>query len=211
MKARVILLCLISVAVIACITINVYFPEAAIKDLSEQIEEEVARQAGAETAATEPTPTPLPEVDTQSQVWFHSELPATGGFSLFGGSVAWAQDVPAPEVSNPAIRRIIDSRAARLEALNGLKARGIVGENNQALVEVRSLDGVTDLRERAQVQRLVKDENADREQLFKEIAAAKNVDLSQLPRVRETYAATIRSKARKGDWIQLPDGTWTQK
>ena len=31
--------------VLACVTINVYFPEAAVKDLSEKIEDAVAREA----------------------------------------------------------------------------------------------------------------------------------------------------------------------
>ena len=88
---------------------------------------------------------------------------------------------------------------------------GVVGENNEGLVEIVKLDAVKDLRERAEVQRVVKAENADREQLYKEIAAAENVDLAQLPRIRETYAETMRNKARAGDWIQLPDGTWKQK
>ncbi len=44
----------------ACVTINVYFPEAAVKDLSEQIEEEILQQAAEErgaTAAEEAPPT----------------------------------------------------------------------------------------------------------------------------------------------------------
>ncbi len=44
----------------ACITINVYFPEAAVKELSQQIEEEVQKKAAGEpTPAPEPTPTPV--------------------------------------------------------------------------------------------------------------------------------------------------------
>jgi uncharacterized protein YdbL (DUF1318 family) len=207
MKARVLLVGLALLAALACITINVYFPEAAIKDLSEQIEDEVARQAGDEQPEPQPTPTP----SESDQTWFFDEsLQGPAGFSLLGGSVAYAQEVAAPEVSNPAIRKIIESRAARLEALNALKSNGVVGESNQALVAVRSLDALP-LRERAQAQRLVKQENADREQLYKEIAAAKGVDLSQLPRIRTTYAETLRSKARRGDWIQMPDGKWLQK
>ena len=87
----------------------------------------------------------------------------------------------------------------------------MIGENNRALVEVRNLEAVQGLRERADAQKLVKDENADREQLFKEIAAAKNVDLAQLPKIRATYAETLREKAKPGDWMQLPDGSWVQK
>ena len=61
------------------------------------------------------------------------------------------------------------------------------------------------------MKRLLRAENADREQLFKEIAAAQNVDLSQLPQIQKTYAETLRETARPGDWLQLEDGSWQQK
>ncbi len=196
--------------VAACITINVYFPEAAVRELSQQIEEEVQR-----TAAGEPSPAPDPEA---------TPTPAAepgGGTSesllsyilSLGATTAYAaeDEVAPPEITNPAIRKIIDSRATRLGAVNDLKAKGVVGESNQALLVVRNLDAIQGLKERADAQKLVKDENADREQLFKEIAAAKNVDLAQLPQIRATYAETLRENAHPGDWIQLPDGSWVQK
>ena len=49
------------------------------------------------------------------------------------------------------------------------------------------------------------------ERMFQEIAAATGVDLSQLPRIQETYAAPLRQNAPRGDWIQLPDGRWETK
>jgi len=202
MRSWLALITLSLLVLVACITINVYFPEEAIKDLSEQIEAQVEQQAAGEAAPVEPTPTPA----------------AAGGSPLaallsLGATNAWAgeEEVAAPEISNPAIRTIIASRAARLSALNGWKASGVIGENNQGLVEARSLDSVPGLKERADVQRLIRDENADREQLYREIAAAKNVELSLLPKIRETYASTLRDKARLGDWIQQPDGAWVQK
>jgi uncharacterized protein YdbL (DUF1318 family) len=198
-----------ALALVACITINVYFPEAAIKDLSEQIEEQVEREA----AGQEAPPPGQAGTGTSPQA---RRQGAAGEIVLallsFGARPAWAEDeVPAPGITNPAIRQIIASRATRLEALNRFKAAGVIGESNVALVEVRDLDAVGNLRERAEVQRLVKDENADREQLFREIAAAESVDLSQLPRIQQTYAETLREKARAGDWIQLEDGSWVQK
>jgi len=195
-------LCLALLTLAACITVNVYFPEAAVKDLSEKIEQEVRRQA-AEDTSQPAAPEERPGEPGAGLAWVSW---------LTGASPAWAQSqVPAPEVTNPAIRKIIASRAARLGELNRYKSLGVVGETNQALVEVRNLDSLPDLRQRAEAQRLVRDENADREQLFREIAAAENVDLSQLPRIRQTYAETLRQQARTGDWIQLPDGTWRQK
>ena len=194
----------------ACITINVYFPEAAVKELAQQIEDEVQRTAGSAsspTPAPEPTPTPVAEPAAGAPESLLSWVLSLGATTAYA-----AQDeVAAPEITNPAIRKIIDSRAARLAAVTDLKAKGVVGESNEALLVVRNLDAIQGLKERAEAQKLIKDENADREQLFKEIAAAKNVELAQLPQIRTTYAETLREKAHPGDWIQLPDGSWAQK
>jgi len=188
---------------LACVTINVYFPEAAIKDLSKQIEDQVQKEAAKQQPSSE---TPAPPA---------SGNPKGGSASLLdlvlGATPAFAQEVAAPEVSSPAIRKIIESRAARVAQLDAFKTQGVIGESNRALLEPRSLDKLADLKARAQVQQLVKAENADRDALFKEIAAAKNVDLAQLPKIQETYAATLRDNARPGDWIQTPDGAWKQK
>ncbi|HSN57172.1 MAG TPA: DUF1318 domain-containing protein [Candidatus Sulfomarinibacteraceae bacterium] len=194
----------------ACITINVYFPEAAVKELAQQIEDEVQRKAAGEPSPTpvaEPTPTPMAEPAAGAP-----ESLLSWALSLGATTVYAAEDeVAAPEITNPAIRKIIDSRAARLKAVNDLKAAGVVGESNQALLVIRNLDAIQGLKERADAQKLIKDENADREQLFREIAAAKNVEIAQLPQIRTTYAEALRDNARPGDWIQLPDGSWTQK
>ena len=206
----------------ACVTINVYFPEAAVKDLSEKIETAVAREAA---AAEEPG-----DSGDSGDSGDASE-PTTGGASGPGGggwqrsaeialgtvlhwlgpAEALAQgDVAAPEISNPAIRKIIASRGERAPRLDAMKARGVLGENNQALVEVRDLSALP-LQERAAVQKLVREENADRERMFEEIAAATGTDLSQLPQIQRTYAETLRQRARAGEWIELPDGQWKQK
>jgi uncharacterized protein YdbL (DUF1318 family) len=192
----------------ACITINVYFPEAAVKELSQQIEDEVQKKAAGEaTPVPEPTPSPVAQSNGGASESLLSCILSLGATTAYA-----AQDqVAAPEITNPAIRKIIDSRAARLDAVNALKAKGVIGESNQALLVIRNLDAIQGLKERADAQKLVKDENADREQLFKEIAVAKKVDLAQLPQIRATYAETLREMAHPGDWIQLPDESWVQK
>jgi len=106
-----------------------------------------------------------------------------------------AGDVPEPGITNPAIRKIIEARRARLPEINRFKAKGAIGENNRALLEIRTLDALSDLRDRAMAQKVVKAENSDRERLFREIAAAEGVDMAQLPRIRETYAETIETTA----------------
>ena len=207
---------LTALAVAACVTINVYFPEAAVKDLSERIEDAVAREAeeGGAEAAAEPEGEGAAGSGLVSRLRSGFEIAVGTALHVLGPAPAYAQPPPSsvaePEISNPAIRRIVQSRAARVNQLNRYKSSGALGENNKALVQVRDLNALP-LQERAAVQKLVRDENADRDRMFKEIAAATGVDLSQLPRIQETYARTLREKARRGDWIQLEDGRWDQK
>ena len=194
-----------------CVTVQVYFPAARIQNLSEQIEAEVQRKAGTMTPeATAPAAAPASSEATPPEEKPRAELGILE--TLLGFRVAHAaDDVPAPDVSSPAIRALIDSRAARVAELNRYKTDGLVGENNQALVEARGLQDVTDLALRAAVQRLIEAENKDRRLLFEEIAAAEGVDRSQIPRIQQTYAQTLRGHARPGDWIQEADGTWGRK
>ncbi len=206
-------LLLAAFAVLACVTINVYFPEAAVKDLSEKIEDAVEREAAASEEGETSAGTGDESASLEDASWLRSAFAAAVGTALsLTAPAAYAEtdEVAAPEITNPAIRKIIQSRAARVRELNGYKGSGAVGENHQALVEVRRLDALA-LQQRAAVQKLVRAENADRERMFKEIAAATGTDLSQLPQIRTTYAATLRQKARRGDWIQMPDGSWRQK
>jgi uncharacterized protein YdbL (DUF1318 family) len=189
-------------AVMACVTINVYFPEARIEEISEKIESEVRKEAEEEQNQEEQQEPQESETTSSSS----SLLDV-----LLGATPAMAQEVPSPEVTNPAIRQIIDSRAGRFPKLVPFFDSGAIGENNKGLVESLHLDEIDDLRQRAEVQKLVKAENADRNKLYQEIAAAENVDSSQLARIGETYAETMRKKARSGWWIQTPDGEWKQK
>ncbi len=196
------------IGLLACVTINVYFPEKEVKDLSEKIEDAVEEDSVREPASSEDSD------EGSSRRGALLQGPPLGGglLALIAAAPAYADqgEVAAPAITNPAIRRIIESRRARVNELNRFKASGVVGENNRALVEIRDL-GSLPLAERAAVQKLVKDENADRQQMFKEIAAATSVDLSQLPQIQETYAETLRQRARRGEWVQMPDGTWKQK
>lgn len=201
--------------VLACVTINVYFPEAAVKDLSEKIEAAVARQAeqaGSESdEATGEDETQGDQARLGDTVLRAAEIALGTTLHLLGPGEALAQgSVAAPEITNPAIRRIITSRGARVGEIDKYKGQGVLGENKDALLEARDLSSLP-LKERAAVQKLVREENADRERMFKEIAAATGADLSSLPQIQATYAETLRQRARSGEWIQNTDGKWQQK
>lgn len=206
-KISLALLVLASLFALACVTINVYFPEEKVKDLSEKIEDAVAREAAEAAPATGQ---PQASLNRRSSLGELAAIAAGNLLRLLPAGEAAAQEVADPGISNPAIRRIIESRAARVGELTRFKSSGAVGENNQALLEARDLQQLP-LADRAAAQKLIKAENDDRETMFKEIAAATGADPSTIPQIRTTYAETLRQKAKAGEWIQQPGGEWVKK
>jgi uncharacterized protein len=209
-KISLVLLAVVGVFALACVTINVYFPEEKVKDLSEKIEDAVAREAA---EAAPPAGQPQASLARPPARRSFGDLAASAAgnlLRLLPAGEAAAQEVADPGISNPAIRRIIESRAARVGELGKLKSSGAIGENNQALLEARDLQQLP-LADRAAAQKLIKAENDDRETMFKEIAAATGADLQSMPQIRTTYAETLRQKAKAGEWIQQAGGEWVKK
>ena len=98
----------------ACVTVNIYFPAAAVERAADQIVKET--WAG----PAEPGTTPVPQPQS------HHANPSTEtlAFSFIG--VAHAQE-PDINVSNPAIRALKDSIKQRSDAIKPYMDRGNVG------------------------------------------------------------------------------------
>jgi uncharacterized protein len=97
-------------------------------------------------------------------------------------------------------QEIKEQMKARLPAILDLKERGIVGENNQGYLELR-----TDAKEQEDV---VAAENRDRREVYGAIAREQGTT-EEL--VGQRRAAQIAQKAAPGQWIQDPGGSWYQK
>jgi uncharacterized protein YdbL (DUF1318 family) len=89
----------------------------------------------------------------------------------------------------------------RLPALDALKERLVIGENNRGLVEARgSLSG--------DETQLVAEENNDRSAVYELIARSQSTSAEAVGRAR---ARQIADRSKPGLWIQAPDGSWYQK
>jgi hypothetical protein len=88
----------------------------------------------------------------------------------------------------------------RLPQIIDLKARGIVGENNQGYLQF-----VGNNKEKEAV---VAAENKDRESVY---AAIANQQGTTAQLVGQRRAIQIVSVANPGDWLQNATGTWYQK
>lgn len=95
---------------------------------------------------------------------------------------------------------IKDRMLARLPVINELKTQGLLGENNQGLLEFR-----TGQKPQADV---IDAENQDRREVYKAIAGRQNTTPEFVGQAR---AAQIAAKESPGVWVQGADGAWTQK
>jgi uncharacterized protein YdbL (DUF1318 family) len=178
---------------LACITVNIYFPEATVKKAADEIVDEIRKKDAQDKTAPE-------------TIKKEARLAPSAGFSLV--PVAYAQQETT--VSNPAIRALKDSMKQRFPSLKPFYDGGNIGETNTGLVEVRSEDGL-DLRQKATLRGLVKDENADRTKLYAEVAKALNIQASEIGRIQKIFATSWQNAAAAGWWIQKESGDWVKK
>ncbi len=95
---------------------------------------------------------------------------------------------------------IQDRMKARVPALTELKAKGVIGENNQGYVEF--------LKGQKEQESVVTAENADRKKVYNAIGKKQGVDAGQ---VGSRRAQQLAQKGVKGHWYQDAAGKWSQK
>ncbi|HKZ72537.1 MAG TPA: YdbL family protein [Steroidobacteraceae bacterium] len=206
-------------AVVACVTVNVYFPAAAAEDAADRIIDTVTGQPAAEGGAAAQPKKEGAGGATGNATTSGLTSPADGTPILLvavGHALEWlvpaahAQENADIDISSPEIRAVTASMQQRFGELEKFFASGAVGLTANGDVAVRDQSAVP-LAERALVKRLVAEDNADRATLYAEIAKA-NGHPEWEPRIRETFARRwIERGAKPGWYYQTSGGNWTQK
>jgi uncharacterized protein len=179
----------------ACVTVNIYFPAAAVERAADQI---VKETWGGPVAPATPVPQP------QSRSLFSRNRLLALSFV----SEAFAQDADI-NVTNPAIRALKESIKNRSNAIKPYMDRGNIGIARDGLLAIRSADGLN-LKERAEVNQLIDAENKDREALYAEIAKANGIPKENIPKIKSIFAKSWIEQAQPGWWIQS-NGNWQKK
>ncbi len=97
-----------------------------------------------------------------------------------------------------AVKQRMDQRVA---AIDGLKQRGMVGENNRGFLEARgALSGAES--------QTVTAENADRSTVYAALARQAGSSADQVGRARAKY---IAQRSAAGVWLQDEGGNWYRK
>ena len=179
----------------ACVTVNIYFPAAAVERAADQIVKET--WGGPAKPAT-----PVPQPQSRS-LFSRNRL-----LALSFVSEAFAQDADI-NVTNPAIRALKESIKNRSNAIKPYMDRGNIGIARDGLLAIRSADGLN-LKERAEVNQLIDAENKDREALYAEIAKANSIPKENIPKIKSIFAKSWIEQAQPGWWIQS-NGNWQKK
>jgi len=119
--------------------------------------------------------------------------------------VAAAADL---EVNTPAVSALKNSMQARHGELAAYYASGAIGLTKDGFIAVKDANAVP-LAQRGALTSLVKSENADRSNLYKEIAIANNHPEWQAE-IQSTFAGRWIDKAQ-GGWYYQGAGGWVKK
>jgi uncharacterized protein YdbL (DUF1318 family) len=160
----------LSLFLLACVTINIYFPAEKVKSAAGEIVDDIRNRKPHEKHS-----------GTEQQRFYAMQRIKRA----LSPSVACAQDVTG--VSNPTIRALKERMKARYAQMKSFYDRGLLKEGNNGYVSIAGSGGLS-LKEKRDLNNLVSAENSDRKTLYAEVAKALNIDPSQVNRVAEIFA-----------------------
>lgn len=195
---------LISLTLISCVTINIYFPAAAAEKIAEQIVDDVLHSQ--EPAVIEEKKTENDQGNFKQKLHFtEKSLLAVINFVI---PVAEAGQADI-SIDSPKIRSIRKRMEKRQAKLSKYYKSGAVGFTNDGLIASVSNKGLS-VKQKSSVNKLIKAENNDRKALYSEIANANGHPEWQAD-IQKTFSKTWINKISSGWMYQKRNGKWTRK
>ncbi len=194
----------LGVCLVACVTVNVYFPESAAERAADIFIKDV--YGGDESdhdGASAPSGSPQGAIDSKASYLF--ALSSWVGNILIPSAAAQPIDI---SISTPGISALQNAMEQRHRQLKAHYNSGAIGMSASGLIILRD-PKLVGLQQRNQIKKLVVDENADRNRLYGEVAKA-NGHPEWEKDIRETFAARWVGNAPAGWWYQS-GGSWKQK
>ena len=198
------------IAVVSCVTVNIYFPAAAAEKAADQIILDVWHQQGGAAEATKAATTPPAAKNSGAKKAEQSALDprriVVAALNAISGE-AHAQNVDF-NASSPQIEQIKARMASRFGELRPFLDSGAIGLTADGLIAVHDANAAS-LADRARMNQLVSAENKDRKALYQAIADANNQP-GWAGQIQKTFAERWISQAQSGWWYQS-GGSWKKK
>lgn len=202
----------------AIITVNVYFPEKAVKDAYKSVDGMMLKGSGDTTPSPENQPPEgaekNPDIKPQSRIM--RMLPELSFVATAHAAESTADELAVELASMPEVTSAYEAMNRNLARVRELLSIGAVGLSSQGLIAVRDKDKVT-----PQDETMLKAENVARKAIITGMAKAilkinkqteAKTDMNQLlGKSAATYAEAKRDEALPGWWLQLPNSKWIQK
>lgn len=206
-QAKILSTLLMPIWLVACVTINVYFPAAAAEKAADRIIKDIY---GEQPGNNKPK-------DGQSLNFTTTQYLVARTDETNNGILGQLLDFVIPpanaaadiNISSPAIRSLTNSMASRQQQLNTYYRAGSIGLTSNGLITIRS-PGAVPLKQRNTLKQLVAADNRDRNALYREIAKA-NGHPEWEQEIRSTFSRRWIANAPAGWWYQDNSGNWRQK
>ncbi|MBD3267511.1 DUF1318 domain-containing protein [bacterium] len=178
------------------LTVNVYFPTTEIEKAAEKIEERVRTGQGADGMESSFVP--------------RSSHRVAVAISL-GGREAYGEEMNI-DIKTPSIKTIIEKRTQRYKKLKSYLDKGWFGEGMKGYLVLLKTKGL-DLKTLAALKKLVKEENEDREQLYREILTENDLQVTKenMEKVGKLFFEAIKKKMEVGHLYQVAKKEWKKK
>ena len=194
-------------AIVSCVTVNIYFPAAAVEKAADQIILDVWHKQNDDGKTDSAAPLPSSSKAKKAE---HSALDprriVVAALSAISGE-AHAQNVDF-NASSPQIEQIKARMASRFGELRPFLDSGAIGLTADGLIAVHDANAAS-LADRARMNQLVSAENKDRKALYQAIADANNQP-GWAGQIQKTFAERWISQAQSGWWYQSGGG-WKKK
>lgn len=188
---------------VSCVTVNVNFPESAVQKATDDYVKDLYRAKEKGKSGANPVNEPSAPTATEKKTSLELIL------ATLTEPVAWA-DGDSFKVDSEKALGIRERLRSRLDEILTHKRGGLIGEGS---------DGKLVLKEAAQskklllkkLEKLVADENGDREDLYSEIVRANGLQKDRKTNVQKSFSRSFQAESPSGTWVQSSDGKWTQK
>ena len=182
----------------ACVTINIYFPAAAAEQVADEIIQDIQS-----IKPEQPQSQMVPQSPVSAwQISFYKLVD-----QAISVVISPAHAEANLSVDSADIRRIQASMRTRFTDLKAFYDKGVIGIKSDGLLTSR---GSISLKDRNKVNKLIKAENKDRNNLYQAIAKA-NKHSEWSGQIKSTFAKRWISNAQSGWWYQTSNGSWKQK
>jgi uncharacterized protein len=191
---------MIVVLAAACVTINVYFPEAAAEQAADRIIDKVRGEGSEGGASLQPGLRGNDEMPVMLAIAY-----GVSGFFISDANAQGNVDFDKPSAEKQALENAL---AQRFTSLKPYFDSGAIGLTDAGLIEIRDR-ALVPLKDRNTVVQLVAAQNNDWNALYAEIARV-NGHPEWQDEIRRTFAKRWIAKADKG-WYYYEGGSWKQK